>query len=105
MNPILVKQLDEALDISNAYTWEGTARLYYKEKTPHYHKLEVFGNSQIEHDGDIQGIRFQVQDLIVKTCTIDNAIYSIKDATMSVRIDAEDRYSISIKGEILLTEK
>ena len=30
---------------------------------------------------------------------------AIKDATMSVRIDDEDRYSISIKGEILLTEK
>lgn len=105
MNEKLVVQLDEALEITNAYIWEGTARLYYKEKTPHYHKLEVFGSSEVEHSGDIEGIRSQVRDLIGTTCTIDNAIYTIKDATMSVRIDAEDRYSISIKGEILLTEK
>ena len=105
MNPILVKQLNEALDITNAYIWEGTARLYYKEKSPFYHKLEVFGNSEIEHDGDIEGIKSQVRDLIATTCTIDNVIYTIKDATITTTKDDENSNSISIQGEILLTEK
>ena len=105
MNPILLKQLNEALDINNAYIWEGTARIYYKEKSPFYHKLEVFGSSQIEHDGDIQGIRSQVRDLIGTSCTIDNVIYSIKDATIHISIDDEDHTHITIKGEILVTEK
>jgi len=83
MTPLLVKQLDQALDITNAYIWEGTARLYYKEKSPYYHRLEVFGNSEIEHNGDIEGIRSQVRDLIGTTCTMDNVIYTIKDASIT----------------------
>jgi ABC-type Fe3+-hydroxamate transport system substrate-binding protein len=105
MNPILIKQLDQALDITNAYTWEGTARLYYKEKTPHYHRLEVFGSSEIEHNGDIEGIKSQVYDLIGTSYTIDNAIYTIKDANIETTKDDENHNYINIKGQILLTEK
>jgi len=105
MTPLLVKQLDQALDITNAYIWEGTARLYYKEKSPYYHRLEVFGNSEIEHNGDIEGIRSQVRDLIGTTCTMDNVIYTIKDASITTTKDVENPNYIHIKGEILLTEK
>lgn len=105
MNSILVKQLDQALNITNAYTWEGEARLYHKEKTTHYHILEVFGSSEIEHDGDIEGVKSQVYDLIGTSCTIDNAIYTIKDANIVTTKDDENHNYINIKGEILLTEK
>ena len=76
----LLAKLDNALDFTNAFTWEGTARYYLDHHDEKQITLNIEGNSTIEHSGDKQGIYSNVNDLVGTSTVIDNKTYTIIEA-------------------------
>lgn len=104
MQKKILKAIEE-LDINNAYTWEGSARSYFKtdiKDTDENFQVKVHGSSEIEHDGDIDGIRDQVEELFGKSVIVDGTKFTIDTASFNYLRDDESHDSINIRGIVII---
>lgn len=105
----LIRIINAELIISDAFCWEGSA---YLKIQSHEHSndkvtilLSVFGTSIVEHDGDIDGIKSQVRDLINKTAIVGN--YNVRTGNTTCKIAQCDRhddddYEVYVDGTVLI---
>ena len=104
--PNIVNELNEAFDITNAFIWEGTARIYHEETTDKTLKVSVHGTSMCDHSGDLDGIRSQVYDLEGERTVIDDITYIITSAKITKEIKGnrgdDGEFNVSIKGEVII---
>lgn len=105
-----LEKINKALDITNAFIWEGSARCYLnKDSTDALLKLDIHGTSEIEHSGDIQGIHNQVADLENQSIVLDNIKYTISRADIldinSMDSNNDGDQTIQIKGQVLIKIK
>ena len=102
----IVQRLDLELEITNAFVWEGSARIYLEESQNKTLKLSIHGTSMCEHDGDLDGIRSQVFGLEGKRTVIDNITYVITSAKITEEAKGntteEGQFNVSIKGEVII---
>lgn len=99
----LVNKLNSELLFSNAFIWEGSARHYFNEKESTDTKLviDIRGNSEIEHDGDIRAMEDQIDELLHKTAEIDGKIYTIDVVEYTINEDDEDKNCVSVRGKVI----
>ena len=113
MKKILFKnKLVEEFELTDAFCWEGHAGAAVDEVQRDLFIIRVRGSSTVEHEGDEDGIRSQVKDLIGMKAgfDFDGNKYSAKitDAFCSItsidRIDDGD-YTVYVDGKVKILIK
>ena len=106
----IFKAVDEKLEIEEAFIWEGSGRHKFSKIDANEMVFLVGGSSEVEHEGDVNGIRNHVSGLRGQTCEVelDGVIYTtlIKSATCTITEDRDGNsdgdYSVFAKGEVTI---
>ena len=77
----LFNAIDDALEVSSAFTWEGSAGMDDAEQTTvDTITFKMTGSALVEHSGDVDGIYSNIRDLRGKTAkvTVNDHLYDVK---------------------------
>jgi hypothetical protein len=95
-------------EIESAFCWEGSARAKIETETDTELILKIQGSSLVEHSGDVDGIKSQVDDLKYQAFTEDNIIYTVLQATISIESEqrySDDDYTVYVSGTVILSKR
>ena len=113
MTKDFAQRIVDDFEMDAAFSWEGGADHKIKSCSKGMMILSFDGDSMVEHDGDVQGIRDQVYDLIGKTKYVTDEYgnrFKIHIINSNVKITegerCEDRdYTVYVKGTVTMTYK
>jgi len=106
----IFKAVDDKLEIEDAFIWEGSGMHKFSKIDANEMVFQVGGSSEVEHEGDVEGIRSHVSHLKGQTCEVelDGVVYTtlIKSATCTIQEDRDGNsdgdYSVFAKGEVTI---